>query len=311
MRKNKMAVKVAVSLMGAVSIGIVFFYIIFISKGYYHADCTDTITWAEAVLDGKALMNSDFYYACLLPFGGQLLMVPFVAIFGVSMTAQLCGMVLFAICFGLALAFLLRSMNFSYKWSVFGVSALFLIVSISEKLREIFWCHIIYYSLGLLFVMVGLGLLLRVLNCEKSKKKYMILLLIWTVLCSMNGIQALTIYGLPVLAAFMTNIFFDVKAPFDSKKNENKYKIILALILAIIVGMLLGKIANGNIVAGYQEGYSEFSKQSKWLDNFLSFVPQWFTLFGVEAGSGMLIYSCEGIIELLKIICSLVVFIFV
>ena len=216
MSKNKMAVKVAVSLMGAVSIGIVFFYIIFISKGYYHADCTDTITWAEAVLDGKALMNSDFYYACLLPFGGQLLMVPFVAIFGVSMTAQLCGMVLFAICFGLALAFLLRSMNFSYKWSVFGVSALFLIVSISEKLREIFWCHIIYYSLGLLFVMVGLGLVLRVLNCEKSKKKYMILLLIWTVLCSMNGIQALTIYGLPVLAALMANIFFDVKTPFSS-----------------------------------------------------------------------------------------------
>lgn len=117
-------------------------------------------------------MNSDFYYACLLPFGGQLLMVPFVAIFGVSMTAQLCGMVLFAICFGLALAFLLRSMNFSYKWSVFGVSALFLIVSISEKLREIFWCHIIYYSLGLLFVMVGLGLVLRVLNCENQKEIY-------------------------------------------------------------------------------------------------------------------------------------------
>lgn len=66
--------------------------------------------------------------------------------------------------------------------------------------------------------MVGLGLVLRVLNCEKSKKKYMILLLIWTVLCSMNGIQALTIYGLPVLAALMANIFFDVKTPFSSKK---------------------------------------------------------------------------------------------
>ena len=80
----------------------------------------------------------------------------------------------------------------------------------------------------------------------------------------------------------------------------------------VVLGHLRGLAhagANGNIVAGYQEGYSEFSKQSKWLDNFLSFVPQWFTLFGVEVGSGMLIYSCEGIIELLKIICSLVVLI--
>lgn len=54
--------------------------------------------------------------------------------------------------------------------------------------------------------MVGLGLLLRVLNCENQKEIYDITL-IWTVLCSMNGIQALTIYGLPVLAAFMANIF--------------------------------------------------------------------------------------------------------
>lgn len=71
--------------------------------------------------------------------------------------------------------------------------------------------------------MVGLGLVLRVLNCENQKEIYDITL-IWTVLCSMNGIQALTIYGLPVLAAFMANIFFDVKTPFDSKKMKRNIK---------------------------------------------------------------------------------------
>lgn len=298
-------IKYCVIIMGILSVGMVLYYIVFISKGYYHADCTDTITWAEAIIDGKALMNKDFYYACLLPFGGQLLMLPFVAVFGVGMTAQLCGMVMFAVCFAAAIVFMLKSMDMGYKGCVAGVSSMFMILSISEKLREIFWCHIIYYSLGLIFLMVGMGLAIRVLKSDK--RKYVFLLTVWTILCSMNGIQSLTIYGMPVLAALVANIFFDVKTPVLSKKNEKKYIIISILVFSILIGILLGKIVNGNIIAGYQNGYSTFSNQDEWLDNFLSIVPQWFKLFGIEADDGIMLYSSEGIIILLKAVCSLII----
>ncbi len=76
---------------GFVALGLVLYFIIFVSKGFYHADCADTILWAQATVDGKAIMNPDFYYAAILPFGGQLIMVPFVAIFGYGMLAQIIG----------------------------------------------------------------------------------------------------------------------------------------------------------------------------------------------------------------------------
>jgi hypothetical protein len=95
----KPSVFIIMLLSGLFATALVLYFIIFVSKGYYHADCTDTILWAEAVLDGGALMNEDFYYACLLPFGGHLLMVPFVAMFGVSMKAQIIGMSIFAVLF--------------------------------------------------------------------------------------------------------------------------------------------------------------------------------------------------------------------
>lgn len=296
-------------LSGFFSVGIVLYYIFCISRGYYHADCTDTITWAEATLDSGSLMNQEFYYACLLPFGGQLLMVPFVAIFGFGMKAQLLGMALFAVLFALALVYLCRAMNFSYKWCSVAVSILFIILSASDKLREIFWCHIIYYSLGLLFLMVGLALVINILKNETAKKRHYILFFIWTVLCSMNGVQALTIYCLPVLAAVVAESFFDLKTPLLHKNNLKKYIIVFSMLVAIVMGIIFAQYVNGDIIAGYEMGYSGFSDKSRWMDNFLSILPQLFTLFGVTTTTETLIYSPDGIIALLKIICVFVLLI--
>lgn len=63
-----LAFESGILLIGIFSFLLVLYYVIFVAKGYYHSDCTDTIMWAEASLDAKALMNEDFAYACLLPF---------------------------------------------------------------------------------------------------------------------------------------------------------------------------------------------------------------------------------------------------
>ena len=103
--------KYAILFSGVVTFGIIIWYIVCISKGFYHSDCTDTIFWTEAMLDGKTIMNPDYGYACLLPFGGNLLMLPFVGMFGVTMKAQLAGMVLFAILFTLSLLNMIHLVN--------------------------------------------------------------------------------------------------------------------------------------------------------------------------------------------------------
>ena len=64
-----------------VALGLVAYYIICPAKGEFHADCTDTIYWAKATFDSGKLISPDFSYACLLPFGGSLLMLLFLPFF--------------------------------------------------------------------------------------------------------------------------------------------------------------------------------------------------------------------------------------
>ena len=51
--------------------GLIVYYIWFPSWGYFHADCADTILWAEATWDAGSLLNPDFAYACLLPLAAS------------------------------------------------------------------------------------------------------------------------------------------------------------------------------------------------------------------------------------------------
>ncbi len=299
--------KLLTLLSGIAAFMFIMYYIIVVSRGEYHSDCTDTITWAEAVIDGKALINPDFKYACLLPFGGQLLMAPFVAIFGVGIKAQLIGMALFALAFTGALIYLCRSMNFSYKWCSITVAAVLIILSASKKLREIFWCHIIYYSLGVLFLMLGLALVNNILKSEQPKLRHIIILSIWTILCSTNGSQALTIYVIPVMAAVFAERFFNFKTKFFSRENIKPGVLISVMLLSMIIGLLLSVIINRGVTAGYQTGYSGYSDSSGWADNFISFMPGIFKLFGIQPETDVVMFSFKGILELIKIIFILIV----
>ena len=76
------------------SFAVVVYYILGPAEGYFHSDCTDTLLWAQASYDSGKLISDNFKYAALLPFGGNLLMLPFIPIFGVSMTTHNIGMVL-------------------------------------------------------------------------------------------------------------------------------------------------------------------------------------------------------------------------
>lgn len=296
-------------LVGMFSFLLVLYYVVFVAKGYYHSDCTDTILWAEASLDAKALMNQDFAYACLLPFGGQLLLLPFVAAFGVGMKAQILGMTLFYLIFVLALIYFARALDFSAKWIAVLLSSLLLLVSASEKLREIFWGHIIYYSLGILFLMVGASLVFRIIQSDKINIRHMTALFLWTVLCSMNGIQAITIYALPVLAAVAAERFFDFRTGWKDKRNISRYAVLALLALGILAGLLTGNMVNGNLTAGYAEAYSSFSKSSEWIGNLGELFPSFMSLLGVDISDNTLLYSREGIFHLLRIFCALLLLI--
>ena len=78
-------------------VGTVIYYITGPAEGYMTSDCTDSLTWAyETFVSGK-LIGDNFYYAAILPFGGNLIFLPYIALFGYSMTAQILGLCTYAL----------------------------------------------------------------------------------------------------------------------------------------------------------------------------------------------------------------------
>ena len=76
-----------------------FYYIYGPGEGYFHSDCTDTIYWANAALEGNGIFDDQYNYAALLPFSTVWIMQPLIKLFGLGMTAHNLGMAIFAVIF--------------------------------------------------------------------------------------------------------------------------------------------------------------------------------------------------------------------
>lgn len=143
-------------------VGTVIYYITGPAEGYMTSDCTDSLTWAyETFVSGK-LIGDNFHYAAILPFGGNLIFLPYIALFGYSMTAQILGLCTYALMLAAAAYYMARGFGLGRIASASTVSLLLLIMSSSAKLREIMWEHIFYYNLGILFFCLGFGLAVRI-----------------------------------------------------------------------------------------------------------------------------------------------------
>ena len=163
----KQILPIAILMITCILVG---YYIIFPSRFEFHADNTDTLYWAQASYDSGEIFNEDFNYACFLPFGGNLLMQMLIPFFGVSMTTQIIGMLLYFALFVAFLLLMLREMKWSRGWSCIMVSAMLMVLCTSQKLREIFWGHIIYYSLGILFIFIGMYLVMHYMNLTELER---------------------------------------------------------------------------------------------------------------------------------------------
>lgn len=287
----------------------------------------DTIYWAYATYDGGSMLNEDFCYVCLLPFSTGLLMIPFIAMFGLSMTAHVAGMAAFLILFVLFLFLMLREMKWGIRSSCLAVSLVLGITLSSEKLREIFWGHTIYYSLGILFLFIGTFLYFRFcnlseqqhtlkLNGQVTKRKNIhliitaVILMLFLLFTSTDGISSMSIFTLPFLAAIFAEQIVDSNRKLFSKQGFFVYAQLVVIVILILYGTKLQSAWAGDIVAGYESAFSRYSAQSEWLTHLQNLPLAWLTLFGVENLEGEELLSMESIENLLHIISALIIAVF-
>jgi hypothetical protein len=202
-------------------------------------------------------------------------------------------------------------MEWSWSASLLTSGSLMLILSSSEKMREIMWGHVIYYSLGLLILFTGMGLMLRMCRSFEQGKKgrgavYAIVFFVFMMLSATNGTQCLAIYTLPMFAAIVAEAVFNSREKLISKHNTYYWFAAALLVLSTAMGLLLLSSWKGDITAGYADAYSMLDSVDGWADNLLKFPESYFSLYGVVIADGTALNGEGTIASLIKLAVSVI-----
>ncbi|MCI8996468.1 MAG: hypothetical protein HFI30_12440 [Lachnospiraceae bacterium] len=301
------------SLLVLAALVLVFTYICQTGWSFYNSDCADSLFWAQASYEAKSLFNKDFIYACTLPFGGQWFFLPFIGLFGMTVKTQILGMCLFLLVFSLSLFFFLKVFGLTLPQSLSALAGILMVLSLSDKLREIFWGHVLYYSCAVLGIQIFLLLFIlyeKYRKAQRTKVQWLLLslLCIWTLLVSANGASVLSISVLPLLVGIAGERFLDER-PFSWQEERPFLLLMGALVLSLLAGYWLHGRLTAGYTADYEDGYMIYTAISNWEGNQLRLLPYWVQLLGFTP-SGEDILSLSGLSLLIKL-CAGIAFILI
>lgn len=308
--KNK-AVKAAVSavslLLFLFACGISQYFIwsdLFVQE--FDADVAENVIWAQAAVESGKLINPDFYYTHLLPFGGQLVFIPVVRHFGVDLYSLRLGMSICAALFCLVLAGFFLSMDWGFPLSFFSAAVMLLFLSGTPRLRDIFWSHVVHYNLSLFYLLLAFVFL----NLMRREKKTVRIpgtagFELCLILGSANDIAVVLFFSLSLLCGIFLEAFLrDGTACVKNKDFPGLFGKTLAGVLA---GFLLGRILTADASAAYAEGFSAFSPAGRWVENFLKFPKNWLAMFATLPEAETPFFSSVGIKLLIRLAAALLI----
>ena len=273
------------------ALGAIVYYIFVPGKAEFTSDCADTLLWAQASAESGKVLNPDFGYASLLPFGGQLVMWPFVAAFGLTHTAHALGMLAFVLLLAAALVFCLRSLGLRWPAALLSCAMVLLGLTSSAKMRELFFNHILYYSLGLVFFATTIGLIARLLTA-KNTRPWLMALGLFTLLVGTNSFTGLALCVVPCFAGLALHQLLS-RRPL--KDDPRALCALGAMALCAAGGCLLRGALWPNMRAAYENAYSSFSSATDWITHLQGLFDGWFSLFGVGNADGLYSVNLEGV----------------
>ena len=288
----------------------VLFYIFGPGVGYMHSDCTDTILWAQASYDSGKWISPYFYYAAQLPFGGNLLMLPLIPIFGVSVMTHNLGMTLFLLLFVASIFLACRAAGLSLPYRLDCIGLSLLVISSSEKMWEIFWGHVIYYSLGAMFLFFGFAILISIERRFREGKLTWapaLLALLYFTCITLDGSQMMILVTVPLLGGLFLERFFDTESKLNCRENKTFVFLAGLLMLASLFGLIwLFGILNAR-TAGYADAYSVWSNMNEWSQHLLDLPNAWFRLFGLEIYERVPMFGIASVGYMLRLLTALVI----
>lgn len=302
MRRKLTTAAAVLSLLFA--LGVVLYYI---WSGYYveelQSDRAEIVFWAQACLEGKSLINPDFTAAYFIPFGGQLVFIPIVARFGVGINSLRLGMTINGLIFLAALFGFLKTLFKRTDLALFLTAGMTLCLSASVKLREIFWGHVIYYSLAPFFLMAVLILLERYWQGSAKRRILPALCLCFFLGCA-DGTTMLVFFAGPLLLAVCLELL--LRAPLRELRTKENRRLLIAAVLGSAAGSVFNKLVSKGLETGYADQFTVFLPESEWLNNLIFIPRNWFSLFTRLPESEVPYIGAEGIMLFISLVFALV-----
>ena len=273
----------------------------------FDADVAESVIWAQASLESRSLLNHDFGYTHLLPFGGQFIFAPIVAKFGVGIFSLRLGLSIWAVIFSvLLLGFFRIALQWKMSESFAAAAVVIIILSASELLREIYWAHVVHYNLAVFYLLLSL-IFLRYLFDSSHRKRIIgiIGLEVSLILGSANDIAVLLFFSLALLFGIVLERFLKGGIS-DIFKKENLI-LFLEVSFGICAGFILGKLVTRNIPTVYTDQFTVFASADTWMENLLRFPNNWLQMFSTLPDGEVPFFSSVGIKLIIRIAVALVI----
>ena len=246
----------------------------------YQTDISDTLMWADAIYKSGRLVSPNHYYPYIIPFGGQLLMLPFIPLFGTSMTTLRLGMTLFFALYALVLiVFFYRAVFCNLPASLAAAGCMIMLFEYNKKLREVMYAHVIHYSLAILFMLlifIVLALLQEQNSCKRRKRLLYLALASVSFFSAANGITVLALGLVPAGLAFLLERIIQAKRFGQLTDNwREDLEICGVVVAAVLSGLAVYFLLSSGAHDSYSSMYMNLLPVSQWAESFNSAVWMW------------------------------------
>ena len=270
------------------------------------SDMVEGLIWAEEAIQSRKLLNPDFVYPYAIPFGANLIFIPFVFLFGTTQLANSLGMIFFYIIFLITCVYFFKSLNCDYLWVTVGIAIV--VLAFRSDMGVNLLHHILFYQLGFVCLLGLLGASLNLFNKSERENSHktidIFFLLFYSIWGGANGIPSILLACFPIIISA-----FILYGTSLIKSEANKSYLIISgfLFLGTLIGYGIFAYSIREIVEyGYIEkvGSYTFLPLNEWVEN-LYLLPQiWIDMFLVFDPAGISIISLKGAEILASIILA-------
>lgn len=276
--------------LAACAMAILFLFAIYCMSPADTSDYVEGVIWADETLHSGRLLSTEFVYGYAMPFGSNIIMLPFVALFGTSQLANSCGMVVIYIVLILTCILFTTALTTDKIEALFGAALMTL--AFRSYIGQDQLHHILHYLLGHISLAGTWAMVIRVIKNKGCVLKWVWITMAFYVIWSgSNGWITLFFSVIPVVGALGV-------ACFLTKDHKRKLQCIVFLLVMSVIGLLLYRICmHGVNESTYIEdsGSFVFKSISEWMDNLRKLPEDLLYIFVNDNPAGKKITEPEGI----------------